>query len=92
MCFLLSYEQIEPQQSSNEHALVKMDFGIFLSKMSKVVNNCFLNLYIIKKLGRSFKKMFKNYRVIIINWKFCNIFFVNTKFLRISCILTAAFT
>ena len=38
------------------------DYGIFLAKMNEIVNNFFLNLYIIKILGRptSVKIMYEN--------------------------------
>ena len=57
--------------------------------MSEIVNRFFVNLYIIKILGRSIKIMYKNYRFLceilktIIYLKFCYIFFVNISFLKI---------
>ena len=38
------------------------DFGVFLKKMSEIVIRFFLNLYIIKVLGRFIKIICENYR------------------------------
>ena len=57
----------------------------FFHKISETLNNFFLNLYIIKMLGRSIKIMCKNYRFLcelferIIYLKFV-IFFVSIGF------------
>ena len=52
------------------------DFGIFFQKMSEIVNSFFLNLYLIKILGRSIKIMCENYRFMC-EIKFLKHFFSN---------------
>ena len=61
MRLLSSYEHLK-FDLDRVHICLNRENGIFLFKNSEIVYSFFLNLYIIKIVGRSIRIMCKNYR------------------------------